>query len=71
MRIVVNDDKDVPLVSHGANPRGADSVHMEQLSGLLSHHGINWRMESSDHLIMMTRSTNKVTLKLEQRQSSE
>jgi hypothetical protein len=28
-RIVVNDDKDVPLASHGANPRGTNSVHME------------------------------------------
>jgi hypothetical protein len=29
MRIVVNDDKNVLLVSHGANPRRTDSVHME------------------------------------------
>jgi hypothetical protein len=29
MRIVINDDKNIPLVTHGANPRGADSVHME------------------------------------------
>jgi hypothetical protein len=28
-RIVINDDKNVPLASHGANPRGIDSVHME------------------------------------------
>jgi hypothetical protein len=28
-RIVINDDKDVPLASHGANPRGTNSVHME------------------------------------------
>jgi hypothetical protein len=28
-RIIVNDDKDVPLASHGANPRRTDSVHME------------------------------------------
>jgi hypothetical protein len=28
-RIVINDDKDVPLASHGANPRETDSVHME------------------------------------------
>jgi hypothetical protein len=28
-RIVINDDKDVPLASHGANPRGTDIVHME------------------------------------------
>jgi hypothetical protein len=28
-RIVVNDDKNIPLASHGANPRGTDSVHME------------------------------------------
>jgi hypothetical protein len=28
-RIVINDDKNVSLVSHGANPRGTDSVHME------------------------------------------
>jgi hypothetical protein len=27
MRIVINDDKDVPLASHEANPRGTDSVH--------------------------------------------
>jgi hypothetical protein len=29
MRIVINDDKNVPLASHGANPRGTDNVHME------------------------------------------
>jgi hypothetical protein len=28
-RIVINDDKNVPLASHGANPRRTDSVHME------------------------------------------
>jgi hypothetical protein len=29
MRIVMNDDKNIPLVTHGVNPRGTDSVHME------------------------------------------
>jgi hypothetical protein len=29
MRVVTNDDKNVPLASHGANPRRTDSVHME------------------------------------------
>jgi hypothetical protein len=29
MRVVVNNDKDVPLASHGANPRRINSVHME------------------------------------------
>jgi hypothetical protein len=29
MRIVINDDKNISLASHGANPRGTDSVHME------------------------------------------
>jgi hypothetical protein len=28
-RIVINYDKNVSLVSHGANPRGTDSVHIE------------------------------------------
>jgi hypothetical protein len=28
-RIIINDDKNVPLASHGANPRGTESVHME------------------------------------------
>jgi hypothetical protein len=28
-RVVVNDDKSVPLASHGANPRRTDSVQME------------------------------------------
>jgi hypothetical protein len=28
-RIIVNDDKNVPLASHGANPRRIDSVHVE------------------------------------------
>jgi hypothetical protein len=28
-RIVVNDDKNVPLASHGVNLRGADNVRME------------------------------------------
>jgi hypothetical protein len=70
-RIVINDDKDIPLASHRVNARRTDSVNMEQLSRLLSHHSVNQRMESNDHLAMMTRSTNKVTLKLEQGQSSE
>jgi hypothetical protein len=64
-RIVINDDKNIPLAAHGANPRGANSVHTEQLSELLRHHGINQRMGSNDYLTMTTRSTNKVTLKLE------
>jgi hypothetical protein len=68
-RIIINDDKNVPLTSHGANPRGTDSVHMESLFGLHSHHGVNQRMGSNDHLAMTTRSTNMVTLKLEQGQS--
>jgi hypothetical protein len=29
MRIVINDDKNTPLASHGANSRRTDSVHME------------------------------------------
>jgi hypothetical protein len=57
-RIIVNNDKDVPLASHGGNPRRTDSVHMKLLSRMLSHHGINQRMKSNDHLAMMTRSTN-------------
>jgi hypothetical protein len=28
-RIVINDDKNVPLASHGANPRGTKSIHIE------------------------------------------
>jgi hypothetical protein len=28
-RVVVNDDKNVPLASHGANSKRIDSVHME------------------------------------------
>jgi hypothetical protein len=70
-RIVINNEKNIPLATHGAKPREANSVHMKQLSGLLSHHSVNRRMGCSDHLAMMTRSTNEVTLKLEQGQSSE
>jgi hypothetical protein len=29
MRIVINDEKNVPLASHGVNSKGTDSVHME------------------------------------------
>jgi hypothetical protein len=29
IRIVINDDKNIPLATHGANPRGTNSVHME------------------------------------------
>jgi hypothetical protein len=29
MRIVINDDKNIPLASHGVNLRGTDSVHMK------------------------------------------
>jgi hypothetical protein len=28
-RIVINDDKNIPLVAYGANPRATDSVHMK------------------------------------------
>jgi hypothetical protein len=28
-RIIINNDKNVPLASHGANLRGTDNVHME------------------------------------------
>jgi hypothetical protein len=28
-RIVINDDKNIPLAAHGVNLRGIDSVHME------------------------------------------
>jgi hypothetical protein len=28
-RIVVNDDKNIPLASHGANQKRTDNVHME------------------------------------------
>jgi hypothetical protein len=28
-RTVINDDNNIPLASHGLNPRGTDSVHME------------------------------------------
>jgi hypothetical protein len=28
-RVIVNNDNDVPLASHGANPRRTDSAHME------------------------------------------
>jgi hypothetical protein len=38
---------------------------------LFGYHGVNRRMGSSDHLATMTRSTNKVTLKLGQGQFLE
>jgi hypothetical protein len=28
-KVVINNDKDVPLASHGANPRRTDSIYME------------------------------------------
>jgi hypothetical protein len=28
-RIIINDDKNIPVASHGANPRRTDNVHME------------------------------------------
>jgi hypothetical protein len=28
-RIVINNDKNIPLASHGVNPRETDNVHME------------------------------------------
>jgi hypothetical protein len=65
MRVVINNDKDIPLASHRANLRGTDNVYIELLSKLLSHHGVNRRMRSSDHLAVTTKSTNKVTHKYE------
>jgi hypothetical protein len=29
MRIVINDDKNIPLAAHGANTRGTNNVHMK------------------------------------------
>jgi hypothetical protein len=29
MRIIINDDKNIPFATYGTNPRGIDSVHME------------------------------------------
>jgi hypothetical protein len=29
IRIVINNDKNISLASHGVNPRGTDNVHME------------------------------------------
>jgi hypothetical protein len=29
MRVVINNDKNVPLASHKVNPRRTDSIHME------------------------------------------
>jgi hypothetical protein len=71
MQIIIHNDKNIPLITHIVNPRETDSVLMKQLSGLLSHHGVNQRMGHIGHLAMTARSTNKVTLKLEQGQSSE
>jgi hypothetical protein len=28
-RVIINGDKNIPLATYGANPRGTDSVHME------------------------------------------
>jgi hypothetical protein len=28
-RVIINDDKNIPLATHRVNPRGTDSVHME------------------------------------------
>jgi hypothetical protein len=28
-RIVINDHKNIPLATHGVNPRGIDNVHMK------------------------------------------
>jgi hypothetical protein len=70
-RIIIHNDKNIPLTTHRANSRGTDSVYMKQLSRLLSHHGINQKMGRNDHLAVTIKSTNKATLKLEQGQSSE
>jgi hypothetical protein len=29
MRVIINNDKNIPLTSHRANPRGTNNVHME------------------------------------------
>jgi hypothetical protein len=29
MRIIINDDKNIPFATYGTNPRGIDSIHME------------------------------------------
>jgi hypothetical protein len=37
MRIVINDDKKIPLAPHGANPRGTDSIHFAISRFILVH----------------------------------
>jgi hypothetical protein len=70
-QIIVHNDKNIPLTTQRANRRGTNSIHMKQLFGLLSQHGVNQRMGHINHLAMTMRSTNKVTFKLEQGQYSK
>jgi hypothetical protein len=70
-QIIVHNEKNIPLTAHRANPRGTNSVHMKQMSKMLSHHSVNRIIGRNDHLVMTMRSTNKVTLKHKQGQSLE
>jgi hypothetical protein len=72
IRIVITDDKNIPLASHGGNREELTVSIWSNCPGCSAITVLTreW-MGCKDHLAMMTRSTNKVTLKLEQGQSSK
>jgi hypothetical protein len=48
-RIVINDDKNIPLSTYGTKSRGTDSVHMEQLSGTGSTNKVTLKLEQEQY----------------------
>jgi hypothetical protein len=69
-RIVIHNNKDVPLPTRRSHTSWANKVHMEQLAWTPSHHIGERRVRRSYHLGMPTRRTNQLFLKPQPWQSS-
>jgi hypothetical protein len=70
-RVIVHQNKDIPLPTHRANSSWPNKVHMQQLCRTLGHDiGQGW-MGSGYHLAMPTWSTDQILLKLQLWQSSD
>ena len=70
-REIIHYHKHIPLPTDRPNPSRTNSVHMQQLIRIRSHHLINRCMGSSNHLSMTAWMTNQILLQLELGQSSD
>jgi hypothetical protein len=71
LRVVVQHNKDTPLLTHRSHTSWDNKVHMEQLAWTLRHHISEGWMRRSYHLSMPTQSTHQLFLKPQWWQSSD